>query len=107
MSLELASAAAEYFYWTVTGRNPVTGNVYVAFLKEGVEPGISTRWSAASWFDGVSPLRTLRALVAGPECSPLPTGAIQLPSGEFVPYVKLAQDPEVIIRPGTEHIVIK
>lgn len=107
MSLELPSAGAEYFYWTVSARNPITFSVFVAFLKDGVSPGANTRWSAATWFDGVSTLRTMRALVAGPNCSSLPVGAVQLPIGEFVPWIKIASDPEAIILKGTESIIVK
>lgn len=107
MSIELESAGAEYLYWTVGSVTPLNCNVYVAFLTDGVQPGVNTRWSAATWVDGVSTLRSLKFLVAGPVCTPVPGGAVQLPTGCWTSWIKLARDPEVVIRQGSESLIIK
>lgn len=93
--------------WTMFATTPITEAVLVAFVRDGYPLTSSAVWHSASWTDDPSTVRTLTVLVAGPDCSPLPLGAVQLPSGKYVTWIKIEKTPQKIIRRSQSQLVVK
>lgn len=108
--LKLKHEAREYLHFPVFEVPPdLTGNLEIRFPPD-------TEWTPMEWvtlvarvwsvWDGITGLPThARVLVAGPDIDP--AGGIALPLGDNSrPEMRLASNPEVIIRTSTVTVVV-
>ena len=92
----LSSLSLEYVRVAVTIKrlgvevDPTTDTVQMAFTAVGVEP-VSADWKSASW-ETVDGEYIARCLVG-------PTGTVTLSDNMYTIWVKVADDPEIPVRP--------
>lgn len=95
MALDLTRVERLYRDYTVTATlkngNPATvTGVDVALLAPRTSPTGSTSWTAATYASG-----TATVLLAGPDATSNPAGALVVPSGGADLWIKVTDSPEV------------
>lgn len=81
------------------GQDPTSGDVQVAFIVGAANPGDSD-WVDGSWEPDATAPFIARALVG-------PDGDTQLAAAKYTVWLRIAADPEDIIRPAPGLIVVK
>lgn len=101
--MEIYPTSVEYGTFTVAADADLDGTVQVTFLGRKQEPDDSSVWHAAEWVGPPARTRKCRLLLVGAKVSPVPAGGVQqVPGGLRRTWVRLPDNPEVIIRPGGE-----
>lgn len=90
--------SVEYAEFTVTADLELNDAVQIAFVKRNDAIGNDTVWHAAEWAEDPALIRRCRLLLAGSQVTPVPSGAVIVPAGEYRAWIRLPDNPEVIIR---------
>lgn len=108
--MKISPIGLEYVTWTVTADIVLDGTLTVHIRQDTGEPDSTSTFVPATW-DGPETTstgqsgdiiheRAFTALVAGREVTPLPAGALQVQRGQNYVWAKIADSPEVIVRPA-------
>lgn len=104
--MKLPAAGVEYVTFTVTADFTLDGSIEVHLSTTSGYPAVDATWSSATWSaaetieaDG-DHVRSFQVLLAGSEATDPPVGSTQLDAGINYVYVRLDDNPEIIIRPA-------
>lgn len=104
--MKLPAAGVEYYTFTATADFDLTGTVAVYISTSESYPAVGVAWVPVDWSapgvieadgDRSRPFQVLLAGSAVPTAG-VPAGALQLDAGMNYAFVKLTDNPEVIIR---------
>jgi hypothetical protein len=102
--MKLPAAGVEYVTFTVSADFTLDGTIEVFIGTDDDYPAVDATWTAASWSgaetigtDG-DHVRAFQVLLAGSELVSPPVGSAQLVAGLNYVFVKLTDNPEIVIR---------
>ena len=102
--MELQPTSIEYLKLSVTVDVPLTMDVDVVLLPHDERPTAGASWTRAQWQGPVGTTRVCRVLAGGRD-SAVPSPAIVVPAGTWWPWVRLVDDPEVIVARSDSSVV--
>lgn len=101
--MKIPALGVEYVTFTATADFALDGALEVHLRTATDYPPSTASWSAASWsapevVEGSVRTRSFDVLLAGSAVDPVPGGALVLNAGLNYVWVRLTDNPEVIIR---------
>ena len=104
--MKLNSISIQVLTVTVTLDYPLTMKVERMILPKGEEPEADGPWVEAEWVGEPDKERAIELLVVGSDLEAFPNDAIKLTEGSWSIWLRLTDNPEVLVFKAGETIVM-